>query len=268
MSGVELTKAIRHAQAAFVTAEASTVEVDTDLLGVLIAALSTPPTDDLRELIDHLNGLMDSLDESVSHDQVYEQLRVAWNMALALRPGVATPPADDVREARAEIERWKDRPTITRRSHMDQIEGIERLRDLLAALSTPPADDVREVLEAIWDDGNATGLDGWVGPGRGTRPVDSEAIEARSRAIKKHGAAFEVRPRGTVTDAEVADLVDPERTPVERFADAAAEQFRSDLDYDGGEIKRRILTLAHVIAPDHPKTAAECAVCRDDEAFL
>lgn len=54
---------------------------------------------DVRELVDHLNGLMDSLEESVSHDQVYEQLRVAWTMARTIRTALSTPPADDVREA-------------------------------------------------------------------------------------------------------------------------------------------------------------------------
>lgn len=74
------------------------------------------------------------------------------------------------------------------------------LEHLLSALSSPPADDVREALEAIWDDGNATGLDGWVGPGRGTLPIDPEAVEARDRSIERNAAAFEVRLRGTVTE--------------------------------------------------------------------
>lgn len=43
--------------------------------------------------------------------------------------------------------------------------------------------DLRTILENIWDDGNAVGLDGWVGPGRGTEPIDDYAIRARDRAI-------------------------------------------------------------------------------------
>lgn len=38
-----------------------------------------------QELAHHLNGMMDSLDESVSHTQVYEQLKIAWDMARAIR---------------------------------------------------------------------------------------------------------------------------------------------------------------------------------------
>lgn len=44
---------------------------------------------------------------------------------------------------------------------------------------------LREALEEAWDDGNATGLDGYVGPGRGTEPVDAEAIYRRDRVINK-----------------------------------------------------------------------------------
>lgn len=42
-----------------------------------------------------------------------------------------------------------------------------------------------QVLEDLWDDGNAVGLDGWVGPGRGSGEVDDEAIRARRRAVEK-----------------------------------------------------------------------------------
>ncbi|MFX1785622.1 hypothetical protein [Prescottella equi] len=44
---------------------------------------------------------------------------------------------------------------------------------------------IRELFEAVWDDGNAAGLDGWVGPGRGADEVDDDAIHARDRAIEK-----------------------------------------------------------------------------------
>lgn len=42
-----------------------------------------------------------------------------------------------------------------------------------------------EVLEDVWDDGSAKGLDGWVGPGRGTLPIDDYAVYGRERAIDK-----------------------------------------------------------------------------------
>lgn len=41
-----------------------------------------------------------------------------------------------------------------------------------------------------WDDGNGSGLDGWVGPGRGAGEVDREAQHARTRLIHKAEAAL------------------------------------------------------------------------------
>ena len=43
-------------------------------------------------------------------------------------------------------------------------------------------DRINNALLAAWDDGNATGLDGWVGPERGEHP-DIEAIRARERCV-------------------------------------------------------------------------------------
>ncbi len=45
--------------------------------------------------------------------------------------------------------------------------------------------EIRQALVAAWDAGNATGLDGWVGPGRGTDPVDDEAIRACERDVDR-----------------------------------------------------------------------------------
>ncbi|MUL61229.1 hypothetical protein B5P44_01340 [Mycobacterium sp. CBMA 213] len=36
-------------------------------------------------------------------------------------------------------------------------------------------------LERVWDDGNATGLDGWIGPGCGAGEVDDQAVANRRR---------------------------------------------------------------------------------------
>ena len=41
-----------------------------------------------------------------------------------------------------------------------------------------------------WDDGNASGLDGWIGPGRGAGEVDREAQHARTRMVHKAEAAL------------------------------------------------------------------------------
>jgi hypothetical protein len=44
---------------------------------------------------------------------------------------------------------------------------------------------LRDALEEVWDDGNATGLDGWVGPGRGAGEVNAEAVYSRDRVIDR-----------------------------------------------------------------------------------
>lgn len=41
------------------------------------------------------------------------------------------------------------------------------------------------LLGSAWDDGNAAGLDGWIGPGRGAGEVDDEAVRARERFIRR-----------------------------------------------------------------------------------
>lgn len=50
------------------------------------------------------------------------------------------------------------------------------------------AEIVEEALSLIggaWDDGNGSGLDGWVGPERGAGEVDHEAQHARTRFIHR-----------------------------------------------------------------------------------
>ncbi|WNT44940.1 hypothetical protein SEA_ABBYDAISY_45 [Arthrobacter phage AbbyDaisy] len=44
--------------------------------------------------------------------------------------------------------------------------------------------DLEQILGEVWDDGNAVGLDGWIGPGRG-EAIDSEAVRCRERAVRK-----------------------------------------------------------------------------------
>lgn len=46
----------------------------------------------------------------------------------------------------------------------------------MAAIRSAP------LLEAAWDEGNAMGLDGWTGPGRGEDP-DDHAIQRRRRTV-------------------------------------------------------------------------------------
>ncbi|QDM56408.1 hypothetical protein PP515_gp61 [Gordonia phage Sidious] len=54
------------------------------------------------------------------------------------------------------------------------LSTIQRMRDALPAL-----------LDEAWDDGNASGLDGWVGPGRGAGEIDDEAVHARRRSTDR-----------------------------------------------------------------------------------
>ncbi|AYN57838.1 hypothetical protein HOU49_gp50 [Arthrobacter phage Eileen] len=73
-----------------------------------------------------------------------------------------------------------------------------------------------EKLEEVWDDGNAVGLDGWIGPGRGAGEVDSEAVRCRERATQKASEAILAagyrKPRTIITATELDAL--PEGTIV------------------------------------------------------
>lgn len=88
---------------------------------------------------------------------------------------------------------------------------------------------LRTVLEDAWDDGNAAGLDGWVGPGRGTEQVDDDAIFRRDRATKNALAnlagwrpparviataeAIADEPTGTVVRSRTGDIVSVDHGP-------------------------------------------------------
>lgn len=61
-----------------------------------------------------------------------------------------------------------------------QVDHEQAYRDLRAG--------VEALVLAAWDDGNATGLDGWIGPERGEEP-DPEGIRARER-FADHAAAL------------------------------------------------------------------------------
>jgi len=64
--------------------------------------------------------------------------------------------------------------------------GDRALAEIIAVLeaSKPTVVD-REALGEAWDDGNAAGLDGYIGPGRGAGDVDPEAVFARERVLNK-----------------------------------------------------------------------------------
>lgn len=75
---------------------------------------------------------------------------------------------------------------------------------LAARLAVQPPATNRDALGMAWDDGNATGLDGWVGPGRGTEP-DPEGIDARERYLDRVLAA---RPAPDTLADRVQALLD------------------------------------------------------------
>lgn len=52
------------------------------------------------------------------------------------------------------------------------------------AAQRPPL-GIEQALEDAWDAGNASGLDGWTGPGRGAGEVDQQAIYNRDRDVRE-----------------------------------------------------------------------------------
>ena len=106
------------------------------------------------------------------NEKLIEEARVAFTEAWD---------AEDRR-----IENW-DRDA--RGTHSRSRAGIRAALAVFQKARTP-TDDEREALGAAWDDGNAVGLDGWVGPGRGTEPVDDHAIQKREETVAKLAAGF------------------------------------------------------------------------------
>lgn len=104
-----------------------------------------------------------------------------------------TPTEDEVREAVAEW-MWSRRMW---REEAARADGAE-LDRFLAALSTPPADDVREEAERRWP----VMVTGYTDSDGSRFEYESDENRALREAFIA-GTTFEVRPRGTVTDAEV-----------------------------------------------------------------
>lgn len=152
--------------------------------------------------------------------------------AQVLLAALSTPPADDVREALAEIERWKDRPTITRRSHMDQIEGLERLRDLLAAevrrheKVAATVDNLRFVNSAVVLAALAQ-MEEVAADRQQLQSVKLSILRRRIASLQGQieNQAAEVHPYGTVTDAEAKEL-----TTIHAIAQATGMSVESAFD--------------------------------------
>ena len=80
---------------------------------------------------------------------------------------------------------------------------------LLTAAPSVTREEVAEALGVVWDDGNGSGLDGWVGPGRGAGEVDHEAVRARDRAVDRALRVIAAAPSATreATEDEVTEVV-------------------------------------------------------------
>lgn len=85
---------------------------------------------------------------------------------------------------------WRQHPSTCNTDPL----AIRHVSDLLADLAKARSviERVRGKLPALldeaWDDGNATGLDGWVGPGRGAGEVDDYAISQRKSSTDRLAA--------------------------------------------------------------------------------
>ena len=118
-------------------------------------------------------------------------------------------------------------------------------------------EQARKALTDIWDDGNATGLDGWVGPGRGAGDVDDEAIRARERAIEKHGRALL-----DATEPPVPSEPSGYRAILIQKARAHADEYRCYDDTD--ELVGTLVESANMLAADAPVQASTIV---DEEAL-
>lgn len=68
-----------------------------------------------------------------------------------------------------------------------------RIKELEQEVRDARADERQKIAETLglaWDDGNAVGLDGWIGPTRGEEP-DLEGISARDRVVRKYSRLAE-----------------------------------------------------------------------------
>lgn len=97
--------------------------------------------------------------------------------------------------------------------------------------------------------------------------TDREFLESLDRTLPLHEAVRNVA-RESIRWRFAFDIDEIRRKEfdrVQRFAEMAAANFDSELDYDGAEIKRRILIDAHNIDPEHPGAGEPCAICSDDD---
>ncbi|MFD6093995.1 hypothetical protein ACFWGN_17915 [Oerskovia sp. NPDC060338] len=120
---------------------------------------------------------------------------IAQADAVLLVPAaVATAPAPVSDTRREDVEALARAINPGATTDHDREEARQAALRVLAVLPAPPVVDetsdpalslaaLAAVLGDVWDDGNAVGLDGWVGPGRG-EAVDEHAVLRRARAVE------------------------------------------------------------------------------------
>ncbi|WVX89126.1 hypothetical protein SEA_HIBISCUS_53 [Gordonia phage Hibiscus] len=69
---------------------------------------------------------------------------------------------------------WESAPETVRENH----------RVAAAAVLATFALGLDGTLETLWDNGNASGLDGWIGPGRGSEHYHRDTIGMRERDVQ------------------------------------------------------------------------------------
>jgi hypothetical protein len=73
-------------------------------------------------------------------------------------------------------------------TRLEQVGVLGAMRAALVAARPylmPTREELKDVVGQAWDDGNAMGLDGYVGPNRGAGDVDHEAERGRERMVSR-----------------------------------------------------------------------------------
>lgn len=196
-------------------ADAQKVQAAERAIDALAALIPEPPIGDERAaLLDHLDGMMDSLDESVTHDQVYEQLRVAFQMALVLPKPSSVVSAEEWAaamdaERRRQVEHGYDDAhdrahglahllnwaiDYARRGRV--LEAATMMRSALHVLSAePPTDDERDGIREAIDEAAARYLGNTF-----TDAVTDGLVDVIRDAVLA-SPAWRNRHRGPITDA-------------------------------------------------------------------
>ncbi len=140
-----------------------------------------------------VDGLRDALEEIASYQPAQQALDIDNADCAACKQAEVRqwPPSglcEDHYHARSELVGANARERASQHGVMRRMA-----REALDAHPAEPAgvsDEAVAALGKAWDDGNATGLDGYVGPNRGAGDVDPEAVRARELVLDRLPAPF------------------------------------------------------------------------------